>query len=94
MSRESAESELSISDWGVWEKEVSTFDWFFAGTEVMWLIEGEATVTPTGDWAACKPVSIGAGDFVTFPAGMTATWTITAPVKKHFNFPFGKPFAK
>jgi uncharacterized protein len=29
---------------------------------------------------------VGAGALVTFPAGMSCTWNITAPVKKHYRF--------
>merc|ERR1719210_2768895 len=91
LRRSLPEGQLSISTWGVWEKEVSTFDWFYAGTELMYILEGEATVTPTGDWASCKPVSFAAGDLVTFPVGMTAVWDVKQPIKKHFAFPFGMP---
>mmetsp|Transcript_10422 Transcript_10422/g.15609 ORF Transcript_10422/g.15609 Transcript_10422/m.15609 type:complete len:183 (+) Transcript_10422:123-671(+) len=94
MEKGDAEAELDISSWGIWEKEVSTFDWFYGGTELMYILEGAASVQPTGDWSSCQAVSFKAGDLVTFPAGMTATWTVKAPIKKHFNFPFGKPLAK
>mmetsp|Transcript_43041 Transcript_43041/g.138367 ORF Transcript_43041/g.138367 Transcript_43041/m.138367 type:complete len:187 (+) Transcript_43041:56-616(+) len=93
-ARDEAEKELGISAWNIWEKEVSTFEWFFAGTEITYVLEGEATVTPNGDWSGCQAVSFRAGDLVTFPAGMTATWVIKAPIKKHLSFPWGKPLAK
>lgn len=93
MKQEDANSELGIAEWGIWEKEVSKFDWFFKGTEVMYILEGKATVTPTGEWASCKPVSFEAGSLVTFPVGMTAIWDVKQPIKKHFAFPFGKPLA-
>ena len=47
------------------------------------MLEGRATVTPTGAWASCRPVEIGAGDFVIFPDGMTSVWHVTEPILKH-----------
>jgi hypothetical protein len=33
-----------------------------------------------------EPVRMGKGDLVTFPRGMSCTWKITRPVKKHYTF--------
>ncbi|WP_198314561.1 cupin domain-containing protein [Chitinibacter sp. GC72] len=45
-------------------------------------IKGEVIVTPSGG----EPVTIYAGDLATFPAGMSCTWQITAPLRKHYQF--------
>jgi uncharacterized cupin superfamily protein len=39
-------------------------------------------VTPDGG----EPVRMGAGDLVTFPAGMSCTWEVRAAVRKHYTF--------
>jgi len=31
-------------------------------------------------------VTFGKGDLVTFPRGLSCTWDIRNPVKKHYNF--------
>ncbi len=71
-----------VFDWPVWEKEVSRFDWFYDEQERCYLLEGEVTVTPSGG----TPVRFGAGDFVTFPAGLSCVWDISKPVRKHYTF--------
>lgn len=74
--------ELDIFNWPIWEKEVSTFPWSYDSQETCYLLEGEVIVTPEGG----EPVSFGAGDLVVFPAGMSCTWQIKSPVKKHYSF--------
>ena len=74
--------ELGVYDWGIWEKEVSTFPWFYDQQEVCYLLEGEVCVTPDGG----EPVTFGKGDLVTFPQGMSCVWDIRQPVRKHFRF--------
>jgi len=71
-----------IRDWPVWEKEVSRFDWSYDSTEECLLLEGRVTVeTPDGE-----KVDFGAGDFVTFPRGLSCVWEVKEPVRKHYNF--------
>ena len=73
--------EQGIYEWPIWEKEVSRFDWHYDSQEICYLLEGQAEViTPDGD-----SVRFGAGDLVRFPAGLSCTWEITKPVKKHFK---------
>jgi hypothetical protein len=31
-------------------------------------------------------VAVGAGDLVVFPAGMSCTWKVLVPVRKHYDF--------
>ncbi|MBU0548984.1 MAG: cupin domain-containing protein [Candidatus Omnitrophica bacterium] len=72
----------AILNWPIWEKEVSSFDWHYDSTEVCYLLEGRVVVkTEDG-----KEVAFGAGDLVTFPKGLSCTWDIKEPVRKHYNF--------
>ena len=73
---------IGVYDWPIWNKEPSTFPWTYDQKETCYLLEGEAVVTPDGG----TPVTIVEGDLVTFPAGMSCTWEILSPVKKHYNF--------
>lgn len=73
---------LRVEDWPTWSKEVSIFPWSYDSTETCYFLEGEVIVTPEGE----EPVKIGKGDLVTFPVGMTCTWDIRRPVKKHYRF--------
>ena len=72
---------LGVSDWPIWTKEPSTFDWHYDEEETCFFLEGEVTVkTPDGS------VNIGKGDLVTFPKGLSCTWQIHKAVKKHYRF--------
>lgn len=75
-------AQLGVAQWPIWTKEVSRFPWTYDATEECYLLAGDVTVTPEGG----APVRFGAGDFVTFPAGMECTWDIHAPVRKHYRF--------
>ena len=71
-----------VASWPVWEKEVSRFDWHYDETEECYLLEGRVVVeTEDGE-----KVEFGRGDFVTFPRGLSCTWDVKEPVKKHYNF--------
>ncbi len=79
-SREELE-EMGVFDWPVWEKGESRFPWTYGEKEVCYLLEGRVTVEPeNGD-----PVTIEAGQLVTFPAGMSCTWDIHEGVRKHYQ---------
>ena len=73
---------MDVDAWPIWTKEVSTFPWTYDQTEVCYILEGEVIVTPVGG----EPVSIEAGDLVTFPAGMSCTWEIKEAIRKHYLF--------
>jgi uncharacterized cupin superfamily protein len=73
---------LGVESWPVWTKEISTFPWSYDSSETCYLLEGQVIVTPDGG----DPVEIGKGDLVTFPAGMSCTWEIRSPVRKHYTF--------
>jgi uncharacterized protein len=73
---------MGVFNWPIWTKEVSRFDWSYDSVEECLLLEGQVTVeTEDG-----KSVSFGKGDFVTFPKGLSCTWNVHKPVKKHYNF--------
>ncbi len=71
---------LGVKKWPIWTKEVSEFPWTYDGEETCLFLEGEVTVTPDGG----EPVTMGKGDLVTFPMGMSCHWNITKPVRKHY----------
>ena len=75
---------LGVSNWEIWEKEVSTFDIDFDETEVAYVLEGEILVTPRGGQA----VRILPGDLVTFHAGLDSDWEVVKPLKKHYSYDF------
>lgn len=71
-----------VFGWPIWEKEVSKFDWHYDEIEECYFLSGKVTIeTEDG-----KIVNFGKGDFVTFPIGLSCTWDIKEPVKKHYNF--------
>lgn len=75
-------SELGVTRWPTWSKEVSSFPWTYGEREIAYVLEGEVVVTPDGG----QPVAFGAGDLVTFPAGMSCTWDVRKPLRKHYRF--------
>jgi uncharacterized cupin superfamily protein len=74
--------ELGVRRWPIWTKEVSEFPWTYGESETCFFLEGDVTVKPEGE----EEVRVGKGDLVTFPSGMSCTWKVTAPVKKHYRF--------
>ena len=73
---------LGIDNWPTWSKGVSRFPWTYDCPETCYLLAGEVIVTPDGGAA----VRIGRGDLVTFPAGLSCTWDVRAPLRKHYRF--------
>lgn len=74
-------ADLGVRSWPIWTKEVSVFDWQYDEKEVCLFLEGEVTVK-----TSFEEVSFGKGDLVTFPEGLSCTWHITKPVRKHYKF--------
>ena len=64
-----------------WGCDVSEFDWYYDSEETCLLLEGDVTVSYDGG-----SVSFGAGDYVTFPKGLSCVWKVSAPVRKHYIF--------
>lgn len=73
---------LGVRNWPIWQKEVSKFPWTYDAAETCYILAGEVLVTPDGG----APVTIQTGDLVTFPAGLSCTWNITVPIRKHYRF--------
>ena len=73
---------LGVFSWPTWSKEASEFPWSYDSEETCYFLEGDVVVTPDGG----EPVSMGKGDLVTFPAGMSCTWEIRTDVNKHYRF--------
>ena len=85
IERDLSQGELEgrgVFQWPVWEKEESVFPWTYDATEFCYVVEGEVRVIPD----AGDPVIVTAGDYVTFPAGMSCTWEVLVPIRKHFTF--------
>jgi uncharacterized cupin superfamily protein len=72
----------AFSDCATWSKEPSVFDWEYDSIETCYLLQGDVRVT-TADGEVAE---FGAGDMVTFPAGLKCTWEVRAPVHKHYRF--------
>lgn len=72
---------LGVTSWPIWEKEASTFPWHYDASETCYLLEGKVRVKTDAE-----TVEFGAGDLVTFPAGLSCTWQISEPVRKHYKF--------
>ncbi|MEM9805974.1 MAG: cupin domain-containing protein [Cyanobacteria bacterium P01_D01_bin.56] len=73
---------MDVFSWPIWEKEISEFPWHYEESETCYFLEGQVVVTPQNG----EPASMGQGDLVTFPAGMSCTWRIDSPVRKHYSF--------
>jgi uncharacterized protein len=73
---------LGVNSWPTWSKEVSTFPWSYTEQEIAYVLAGEVTVTPQNG----APVDFGAGDLVTFPAGLSCTWQVKKALNKHYRF--------
>jgi uncharacterized protein len=63
---------------GLWEASVGRFERHLPGAEIMHILTGECTFTPTGG----TPQHIRAGDSLFFPANTNGVWDITSPLRK------------
>jgi len=73
---------LGIVLWATWSKEPSTFPWSYSEKETAYIIEGDVTVTADDG----ESITFGAGDLVTFNAGLSCSWHVKSPLKKHYKF--------
>jgi len=73
---------MGVFGWPIWEKESSDFPWSYDETETCYFLKGDVVVTPENGEA----VTVGEGDLVTFPSGMSCKWHIRQNVKKHYRF--------
>jgi uncharacterized cupin superfamily protein len=72
---------LGVAKWPTWQKEVSVFPWVFPEQETAYILEGQCVITPENG----APVTFGKGDLVAFPAGMTCSWEVKQPLRKHYK---------
>lgn len=68
--------------WPIWTKEISEFPWCYDSSETCYFLEGDVIIT-TDDGVEYQ---IGQGDLVVFPKGLSCTWKILEPVRKHYFF--------
>ncbi|TFJ82403.1 hypothetical protein NSK_006312 [Nannochloropsis salina CCMP1776] len=75
-------TEMGVRNWPKWGCEPSEFPWTYGEAETCYILEGSVTVTPSNG----QPVTVGAGDLVTFPAGMSCVWKVSKAINKHYKF--------
>ena len=68
------------NDSGIWECEPGRFKRQLPNAEVMHILVGVGTFTPTGE----EPLNIRAGDTLFFPANTTGEWHVQETVRKVF----------
>ena len=73
---------LNVKSWGIWEKEISKFDWSYGDTETCYILEGEVEVTGEDG----EKIDFGKGDLVQFERGLKCIWNVKKPVRKYYNF--------
>ena len=73
-------NELGVNEWSVWEHDEDKIEWYYDKTEQCYILEGEATIV-----SEFESLTIKAGDFVTFPAGLECVWDIDSAIKKHYT---------
>ena len=73
---------LNIKSWPIWEKEESSFDWYYDEQETCYFLEGEVEVElPDG-----RRIKVEKGDLAVFPQDLKCKWNIKKAVRKHYNF--------
>ncbi|GKT23012.1 cupin domain-containing protein [Acidovorax sp. SUPP3334] len=65
---------------GLWECTPGRFERQLANAEVMHILAGACTFTPTGG----EPLAIRAGDTLFFPSNTTGEWHVTQTLRKVF----------
>jgi uncharacterized cupin superfamily protein len=81
-SNEQYLQDRKVRSWNIWEKKISRFDLHFDETEEYYPLGGKVV----GETQEGK-IEFGAGDFVTYPTGLSCVWDIKEPVKKRYNIP-------
>lgn len=74
--------DLGVLSWPIWTCEPSEFPWTYDERETCYFLDGRVVVTPDGG----DPITMGKGDLVTFPAGLSCTWKVEKAVRKHYSF--------
>lgn len=77
-----AEEKAKAQSWPIWTKEISEFPWFYEDRETCFILEGQAIVVDAEE----NRINFGPGDWVVFEKGVSCTWKIISPIKKHYHF--------
>lgn len=75
---------MQIKTWATWGCSESKFPWSYGDQETAYLLAGKVVVTPSD--SSLPAVTIEKGDLVVFPSGMSCTWDVQAPLRKHYKF--------
>lgn len=71
-----------VDSWSTWSSgDVKFKNKIYSVKEVCYIDSGKFQITPEGG----TPITVQAGDFVTFPKGFKCTWDISEPVFKHWK---------
>ncbi|KAF6262292.1 hypothetical protein COO60DRAFT_1293567 [Scenedesmus sp. NREL 46B-D3] len=70
-----------VPTWPTWSCEVKTFEHSYERNEDCYILQGRAVVTPDGG----EPTQLVPGDYATFPVGMSASWDVQEPLRKHYR---------
>jgi uncharacterized cupin superfamily protein len=69
-------------NWGIWEKEISKFQWSYDEPETCYILEGKAEVNDNKG----NSIKFESGDMVKFEQGLECTWNILKGIKKRYKF--------
>jgi uncharacterized protein len=75
--------QMGLTNAPIWTQEVSEFSQTYEAKKLCYFLEGEVLVSHGLD----EKDLIQKGDLVTFPIGMTCTWTVKSPVKLQYCYP-------
>ncbi|MCK9573237.1 MAG: cupin domain-containing protein [Candidatus Omnitrophica bacterium] len=75
-------TDLGVKSWPIWEKEASSFNWFYDEKETCFFLEGEVVI----ELEDKSNMNITKGDLAVFPKGLKCKWNIRRKVKKHYKF--------
>ena len=78
-SEEGLEEE-GVCEWTVRKWDDEKLDWYYEETELCYIVEGEAVIA-----TEFEPVTVRAGDFVTFPKGLECVWDVESELIMHYS---------
>ena len=69
-----AMGQWKVYDWGLWTSHAAAFPWHFDDFVSLYVLAGNAVVTPTGAWLFHRLLLLRPGDMVLLPKGFAASW--------------------
>ena len=69
-----AMGQWKVYDWGLWTSHAAAFPWHFDDFVSLYVLAGNAVVTPTGAWLFHRLLMLRPGDMVLLPKGFAASW--------------------